>query len=88
MTFVLAMLKYPEVQRRAQEEVDSVVGKDRLPTFEDREHLPYVRAVCTEILRYVGNHYIIISGMMSFRTRWQIITPIGLQSNSAYQPAC
>jgi len=52
MTFVLAMLKYPEVQRRAQEEVDSVVGKDRLPTFEDREHLPYVRAVCTEILRW------------------------------------
>lgn len=55
MTFILAMLKYPEIQRRAQDEIDAVVqqvGKDRLPTFEDREQLPYVRAVCTEVFRY------------------------------------
>lgn len=53
MNFVLAMLKHPEVQRRAQQEIDSVVGNDRLPSFEDREKLPYVRALCLELLRYI-----------------------------------
>ena len=60
MTFILAMLKNPEVQRKAQEEIDSVVGNDRLPSFEDREQLPYVRAVCTEVLRYVDVRNLII----------------------------
>ncbi|KLO05955.1 cytochrome P450 [Schizopora paradoxa] len=52
MNFVLAMLKYPEVQRRAQEEIDVVVGNDRLPTFKDRAQLPYIRALCLELLRW------------------------------------
>ena len=39
--FVLAMLLYPEVQRRAQAEIDVVVGADRLPSFEDRAQLPF-----------------------------------------------
>ena len=60
MTFILAMLKNPEVQRKAQEEIDSVVGNDRLPSFEDREQLPYVRAVCTEVLRYVDVRILVI----------------------------
>ena len=51
MTFVLAMLKNPEAQRTAQLEIDRVVGVDRLPTFEDRENLPYIQALCEEILR-------------------------------------
>ncbi|KZP09719.1 hypothetical protein FIBSPDRAFT_963755 [Athelia psychrophila] len=33
--FVLAMIQYPAVQRRAQAELDSVLGPDRLPTFDD-----------------------------------------------------
>jgi hypothetical protein len=36
------MSLYPEVQKKAQEEIDAVVGHDRLPSFEDRERLPYV----------------------------------------------
>jgi len=52
MTFVLAMLKYPEVQERARQEISDVVGEHRLPTFEDMERLKYVRAVCTEVLRW------------------------------------
>ena len=52
MTFILGMLKNPEAQRRAQAEIDRVVGGDRLPTFEDAENLPYVNAVCEEALRY------------------------------------
>ncbi|EIW85664.1 cytochrome P450 [Coniophora puteana RWD-64-598 SS2] len=52
LIFVLAMLQNPEVQRRGQEEIDHVVGKDRLPTFEDRESMPYLEAVMRETLRW------------------------------------
>ena len=38
--------------RKAQAEVDAVVGTHRLPTFEDRDKLPYVNAVCKEVLRW------------------------------------
>ncbi|KAH7905951.1 cytochrome P450 [Hygrophoropsis aurantiaca] len=50
--FVLAMVLYPEVQERAQEVIDSAVGSDRLPTFEDRSSMPYVDAVLRETLRW------------------------------------
>ncbi|KAI0261388.1 cytochrome P450 [Gloeopeniophorella convolvens] len=51
-TFVLAMVLFPEVQRKAQEEIDRVVGQHRLPNFDDREHLPYLAAVYKELLRW------------------------------------
>ncbi|KAH7883314.1 cytochrome P450 [Phlebopus sp. FC_14] len=51
-SFVLAMVLYPEVQKRAQAEIDKVVGRDRLPNFDDRSSLPYVEAVLKEILRF------------------------------------
>ncbi|KAI2466346.1 putative cytochrome P450 oxidoreductase OrdA-like protein [Annulohypoxylon bovei var. microspora] len=50
--FFLAMTVYPEVQKKAQEEIDRVVGQDRLPTMADREHLPYVEAMVKEVLRW------------------------------------
>lgn len=52
MAFTIAMILHPEVQKRAQEEIDRVVGSDRLPGYEDRENLPYVEAVAKEALRY------------------------------------
>lgn len=45
------MTLHPEVQRRAQEEIDRVVGTDRLPAFDDRAGLPYVEAVVQEVYR-------------------------------------
>ncbi|KAF9522935.1 cytochrome P450 [Crepidotus variabilis] len=50
--FFLAMVLFPEVQKKAQAEIDAVVGNDRLPSFADIPHLPYVNAVATEILRW------------------------------------
>ncbi len=42
---------YPEVQKRAQEELDRVcVG--RLPDFPDRASLPYIDALCVELIRW------------------------------------
>ncbi|KAG2368716.1 cytochrome P450 [Suillus spraguei] len=52
MSFALAMVLYPDVQKRAQVEIDSVVGEDRLPTFEDRVSLPYVESILRETLRW------------------------------------
>jgi hypothetical protein len=40
------------VQRRAQAEIDQVIGRSRLPVFSDRPNLPYVDAVCKELLRW------------------------------------
>jgi cytochrome P450 len=51
--FFLAMLVHPDVQAKAQAEVDRVVGPDRLPEVEDRERLPYVEAVVNECLRWI-----------------------------------
>ncbi|KAG2117754.1 cytochrome P450 [Suillus clintonianus] len=50
--FVLAMMLYPDVQKRAQTEIEAVGGADWLPTFEDRSSLPYVEAVLRETLRW------------------------------------
>ncbi|KAF4610285.1 hypothetical protein D9613_010679 [Agrocybe pediades] len=51
-SFLLAMLLYPQVQERAQKEIDSVVENDRLPTFEDRSKLPYITGIVKEALRW------------------------------------
>jgi cytochrome P450 len=46
------MTLYPDVQRKAQAEIDSVVGNSRLPDFSDQDALPYVQAVLKEVLRW------------------------------------
>ncbi|KAG0699536.1 cytochrome P450 [Suillus ampliporus] len=51
-SFVLAMMLYPNVQKHAQAEIDAVVGQDKFPTFEDRDKLPYIRALIQELLRW------------------------------------
>ncbi|EAU84306.1 cytochrome P450 [Coprinopsis cinerea okayama7 len=41
--FFLAMTMFPHVAKRAQQEIDAVIGTDRLPGFADRERLPFGR---------------------------------------------
>ena len=48
----LAMALYPEVQKKAQAEIDAVVGAHRLPDFEDRSSLPYINAIVKESMRW------------------------------------
>lgn len=50
--FVLAMVLHPSVMHTAQQEIDTVVGRDRVPTFDDASHLPYVQAIIKEVLRW------------------------------------
>jgi len=51
---VLVMLLYSEVQMKAQKELDTVVGQDRLPEFSDRPSLPYINAILKEVIRSVS----------------------------------
>ncbi|KAJ3563358.1 hypothetical protein NP233_g8993 [Leucocoprinus birnbaumii] len=50
--FLIAMIHYPQIMRKAQAQIDAVVGRDRIPTFADRPHLPYIRALVKELLRW------------------------------------
>ena len=52
IVFMLTMTRNPDVLRKAQEEIDSVVGHDRLPDFNDRGSLPYLEAILEELYRY------------------------------------
>ncbi|KAJ7781604.1 cytochrome P450 [Mycena metata] len=58
--FFLAMTLNPAVQAKAQREIDAVVGGDRLPTFADRDDLPYVDALVKEVLRW---HCVVPTGV-------------------------
>lgn len=53
LSFLLAMALFPEAQKKAQAELDRVVGPHRLPEFDDFVNLPYVRAVVKETIRWM-----------------------------------
>ncbi|KIJ23887.1 hypothetical protein M422DRAFT_195388, partial [Sphaerobolus stellatus SS14] len=52
MAFILAIALNPEVMRKAQQELDKVVGPNRLPEFADLPALPYIDAILKETLRW------------------------------------
>jgi cytochrome P450 len=52
LTFLFLMMEFPEWQKKLQEEVDKVVGKDRMPSYTDIPNLPTVRAIVKETVRY------------------------------------
>ncbi|KAL4745743.1 hypothetical protein BDW72DRAFT_211058 [Aspergillus terricola var. indicus] len=51
--FVQAMLLYPEIQRKAQAEIDRVIGPERLPVMDDLADLQYIRSCMKETLRWM-----------------------------------
>ncbi|KAA1476669.1 cytochrome P450 [Dentipellis sp. KUC8613] len=52
LTAILGLLLHPHVQDRARQEIDRVIGRHRLPTYEDRDSLPYIEAIYREALRW------------------------------------
>jgi hypothetical protein len=48
-SFILLLQAHPEVQRKAQQEIDNVIGADRMPVIDDIKKLPYVQAVINEV---------------------------------------
>lgn len=93
--FILAMALHPDVQKKAQEELDNIVGRDSLPSFNDLPNLPYFNALCSESLRWhpaspthvphmlrqddVINGYFIPKGTYCFANSWYL-----LRSEKAY----
>ena len=54
------MLHYPDVYRKAREEIDRVIGNERLPDFADRHSLPYLEALVVELYRCVTFNTVIL----------------------------
>ncbi|CEL57076.1 O-methylsterigmatocystin oxidoreductase OS=Aspergillus flavus (strain ATCC 200026 / FGSC A1120 / NRRL 3357 / JCM 12722 / SRRC 167) GN=ordA PE=2 SV=1 [Rhizoctonia solani AG-1 IB] len=52
LIFILAMVHYPDIQAKIQQEVDTVVGDQRLPEIEDQDNLPYIGRVIKEVSRW------------------------------------
>lgn len=52
MTFFVAMMVFGDVKKKAQEEIDRVVGSDRLPLAADRGKLQYIKAILKETHRW------------------------------------
>lgn len=48
----MLMAVHPEIQKKAQKEIDQLLGGERLPTLSDRDDLPYISAVIKEIYRW------------------------------------
>jgi cytochrome P450 len=46
------MALHPDKARKAQAEIESVVGSERLPTFKDRANLPYIESIIKEVYRW------------------------------------
>ncbi|CAH1780865.1 unnamed protein product [Owenia fusiformis] len=51
----LLLMRHPDIQAKLQEEVDQVVGKDRNPSVDDKENMPYLQATLIEVLRYLSH---------------------------------
>ncbi|OCT79851.1 cytochrome P450 1B1 [Xenopus laevis] len=49
---IFYLIRYPEIQTKLQDELDRVIGKDRLPCIEDQPSLPYVMAFLYELMRF------------------------------------
>ena len=87
--FFVAMALNPDVQKKAQAELDVVVGTSRLPQFSDSKSLPYVNALVREVLRWhivapIGvphrsmnddeyNGYFIPSGSIVIVNAWYVV---------------
>ena len=52
INFVIAMLHYPSAAQKAQAELDTVVGRERVPELDDKDNLPYLQAIVREVLRW------------------------------------
>lgn len=85
------MIENPDIQRLAQEEIESVVGTERLPCFSDRDVLPYTQALVLEVFRKyiivpigiphrsqeddVHDGYFIPKGSIVFQNIWYVSSP-------------
>nr|XP_020667157.1 cytochrome P450 2F2-like [Pogona vitticeps] len=66
------LLKYPDVQEKIQNEIDAVMGRSQIITYEDRVKLPYTNAVLHETLRFSS-----VTGIATMRCCLKDMTLLG-----------
>jgi len=97
LSFFLAMTRKPEIQKRAQDEIDRVTKGARLPNYADRPNLPYLNALLLEVYRWnpvvplaiphvtseedVYNGFRIPKGTIIFGNSWHILRDASLYSD-------
>ena len=76
----MAILCNPECAKKAQAEIDAVVGQTRLPSFEDEAALPYLKAMIKESMRLVTLFNFLTSRYLYLyvRKRWRPVAPTGI----------
>jgi cytochrome P450 len=83
ISFIQAMTRWPEYQKKAQAEIDAVIGEDRTPRWSDYSRLPYVGTIIKESMRWrpvapLGFPHCLAEGMVEMSTSKQnntILTP-------------
>ncbi|KAF2136512.1 uncharacterized protein K452DRAFT_322394 [Aplosporella prunicola CBS 121167] len=83
MTFFLAMTLYPDVQKKAQEELDRVVGSSRLPVSADCANLPYIEAIMKETHRW---HPVVPMGIPHSSTQEDVCRGYRIPKGAALLP--
>jgi len=79
------MVLHPEIQEKAQQELDALLKGLRLPTFEDKPALPSVERIVYEVYRCVfwGIFLLLVferkgNGLLTILERWSPLAPLGV----------
>jgi hypothetical protein len=71
------MVAFPETQKKAQEELNSVVGRQRFPTLDDLQNLPYIRAIIREVrASFFGFRHFFRTHFVLKTHRFRPVTPL------------
>ena len=77
MTFIIMMIRHPEVAKKAQAEIDEVIGSDQLPSLQDRDNLPYIDCILKEVMRCVPRDFSLALFLIEKRSRVNPSVPLG-----------
>lgn len=78
-SFAMAMVCYPEIQLKAQAEIDQVLGHEQLPVLEDYSSLPYLNALIKEASKSTGPFYAVSHKYQMLQLhRFRPIIPTGI----------
>jgi cytochrome P450 len=72
------MMEHPDVLTKARKEIDGVVGTERLPSFNDREYLPYGRKLYPHSQTLDDQLYIAVDAVLSEIWRWAAPLPLSM----------
>ena len=77
------MIAYPETQKKAQQELEKVVGRERLPSFNDYDKLPYIRAMVGSLSIQFPLSIGVLCGQVKEILRWGPVGPLGVPHRSS-----